>query len=873
MRLFNFILLALIVFNVTFAKKCYVKSRVSDIIQSEDEGGDEDEIGSVGDSDNVDTGNADADSNGTGAGADTEADSGKMNQYEIDHINKLDGYLSECTVLLRKNGDFPIGKSNKKIYLYGNGVRKTIKGGTGSGDVNSRSFDTIEQAFTKAGFEILTKDYLDKYDKIYAEAKEEFKKKVQSQTTDPMSLMGVVMPEPDYDISYVKEGDLAVYVLGRISGEGSDRNAVKGDLYLTDTEKKIIKDLAKGFKKFMLVLNTGGAVDLSGIDEVKNILVLSQLGVNTSKTLVDIITGDKYPSGKLSTTWTKYEDYQTIGNFAQIDDTDYKEGIYVGYRYFDTLNKDVMYPFGFGLGYTDFEYKIKSAKLSGDEFEVEATVTNVGKSKGKEILELYLSKPGTSIDEPYQILVNFEKSKELSPNKSDDLKISFKLSEFASYDTKTATYFLDKGKYVVRIGNSSRNTKPCGIINVDSRINVKKVENKMGKPEFEDYVPETKRKQEDLSGVKEFSLKASSIKEKIVKYNDKYEISAGLKALSTEEKAQLVIGAYKDETASVVGSASISAAGAAGETATLSNVKPVIMADGPAGLRLSKDYFVDEKGAHSLSGSMPESMVEFMPDEIKEFFSAKPELPEGAEVLHQYTTAIPIGTAIAQSWNKNFARICGDVVGSELERFKVNLWLAPALNIHRSILCGRNFEYYSEDPFISGIIAAEITKGVQKHKNVYVTLKHYAANNQETNRYLNSSNVSERALREIYLKGFEIAVREAKPRAVMTSYNLLNGVHTNESKDLTNDVLRNEFGFEGIVMTDWVVGLGGNTKYSGPTPYNVIKATGDIYMPGSKADYEAVLAALKDGKLSEEELEMSASRIYEFAKEVDRLRK
>ncbi|KAL6625988.1 beta-glucosidase [Neocallimastix californiae] len=783
-------------------------------------------------------------------------------------IKKKYSYLSECTVLLRKNGDFPIDKSMKQIYLYGNGVRKTIKGGTGSGDVNSRSFDTIEQAFTKAGFEILSKDYLDEYDKVYSKAKDEFKKKVQSETTDPMSLMGVVMPEPDYDIPYAKEGDLAIYVLARISGEGSDRQPVKGDVYLTETERKMILDLAKGFKKFILVLNTGGAVDLSGIDEVENILVLSQLGVNTSKTLVDIITGDKYPSGKLATTWTKFEDYQTIGNMAQIDDTDYKEGIYVGYRYFDSENIDVMYPFGFGLGYTDFDFEVKSAKLSGEKFEVKASVTNVGKYKGKEVLELYLSKPGTTIDEPYQILVGFAKSKELSPNKKDDLKINFKLSDFASYDAKTATYFLDKGDYVVRIGNSSRNTIPCGVINVDKRINVKKVENKMGKPEFEDYVPEEKRKQEDLSGIKVFKLKASSIKEKVIKYNDKYEISEGVKALSNEEKAKLVIGAFQDGPASVIGSASITAAGAAGETAKVSDLKPIVMADGPAGLRLAKDYFIDEYGAHSTSGSMPESMVEFLPDEVKAMFIAKPEIPEGTEILHQYTTAIPIGTAIAQSWNRKFAELCGDIVGSEMELFKVQLWLAPALNIHRSILCGRNFEYYSEDPLISGAFAASITKGVQKHNNTFVTIKHYAANNQETNRYLNSSNVSERALREIYLKGFEIAVRESQPKAVMTSYNLINGVHTNESKELTNDILRNEFGFEGIVMTDWIVGLGGSTKYSGPTPYNVIKSTGDIYMPGSKADYETVLKALKEGTLSIEELEMSASRIYNLSKKI-----
>ena len=775
-----------------------------------------------------------------------------MNQYEIEHINTLDKYLAECTVLLRRNGDFPIGKKNKKIYLYGNGVRKTIKGGTGSGDVNSRSFDTIEQAFTKAGYEILTKDYLDEYDKIYEEAQTEFNNNLwKNSSGNFFAMMGAIMPEPDYDIPYEKEGDVAVFVLSRVSGEGSDRKPIKGDVYLTDTERKMVLDLAKGFKKFMLVLNTGGPVDLSGLEDVKNILVLSQLGVNTSKTLVDIITGDKYPSGKLATTWTKYEDYPTNENFGDNDDTDYKEGVYVGYRYFDSVNADVMYPFGFGLGYTDFEFDVKSAKLVGEKFEVSVSVKNIGKFKGKEVLELYLSKPGTTIDEPYQILVNFAKTKELKPNKKQTLKLSFKLSDFASYDEKTATYILDKGKYVVRVGNSSRNTKPCGIIKVASKVNVRKVANKLGKPEFKDFVPETKRKQEKLNGVKEFTLKTSSIKQETINYDKKYEISEEVKALSNEEKAKLVIGAYKDGNESVIGNASITAAGAAGETARVADLKPVVMADGPAGLRLSKDYYIDESGAHGIGG----------------FGQTKP--PKDVEILHQYTTAIPIGTAIAQSWNRQFAELCGDIVGSEMEIFKIQLWLAPALNIHRSILCGRNFEYYSEDPFISGAFASSITQGVQKHNNTYVTIKHFAANNQETNRYFSSSNASERALREIYLKGFEIAVKEANPKAIMTSYNLINGIHTSESKELTSDILRNEFGFDGIVMTDWVIKMGGNNKYSGPIATNVVKATGDIYMPGSKSDYENILESLDNGDLSMEELEISASRIYNLAKELE----
>ncbi|ORY83321.1 beta-glucosidase-related glycosidase [Neocallimastix californiae] len=854
MKLYNIILLALVLINLVLAnpikKKCIVRNKPSNPSNGSIDNADNNTpIDPANEATNNESANNESSNNSAN---DTTSNTSDMNQYEIEHINTLDKYLAECTVLLRRNGDFPIGKKNKKIYLYGNGVRKTIKGGTGSGDVNSRSFDTIEQAFTKAGYEILTKDYLDEYDKIYEEAQTEFNNNLwKNSSGNFFAMMGAIMPEPDYDIPYEKEGDVAVFVLSRVSGEGSDRKPIKGDVYLTDTERKMVLDLAKGFKKFMLVLNTGGPVDLSGLEDVKNILVLSQLGVNTSKTLVDIIAGDKYPSGKLATTWTKYEDYPTNENFGDNDDTDYKEGVYVGYRYFDSVNADVMYPFGFGLGYTDFEFDVKSAKLVGEKFEVSVSVKNIGKFKGKEVLELYLSKPGTTIDEPYQILVNFAKTKELKPNKKQTLKLSFKLSDFASYDEKTATYILDKGKYVVRVGNSSRNTKPCGIIKVASKINVRKVANKLGKPEFKDFVPETKRKQEKLNGVKEFTLKTSSIKQETIDYDKKYEISEEVKALSNEEKAKLVIGAYKDGNESVIGNASITAAGAAGETARVADLKPVVMADGPAGLRLSKDYYIDESGAHGIGGY------------------GQTETPKDVEILHQYTTAIPIGTAIAQSWNRKFAELCGDIVGSEMEIFKIQLWLAPALNIHRSILCGRNFEYYSEDPFISGAFASSITQGVQKHNNTYVTIKHFAANNQETNRYFSSSNASERALREIYLKGFEIAVKEANPKAIMTSYNLINGIHTSESKELTSDILRNEFGFDGIVMTDWVIKMGGNNKYSGPIATNVVKATGDIYMPGSKSDYENILESLDDGDLSVEELEISASRIYNLAKELE----
>jgi len=796
-----------------------------------------------------------------------------LSDYEKEHINAIDSYLGECTVLLRSNGDFPLNSREKDIYLFGNGVRKTVKGGTGSGDVKSHFFENIEEAFINEGYNVLSKDFLDQYDEVYEKAHKTFIEELNKPFDDPMmamfNTMGAIMEEPEYDIPYTKKGNIAIYVLSRISGEGTDRTVKTGDVLLTKTEEEMIKTLAAGFKKFMLVLNTGGPVDLSGLDKVKNILVLSQLGVNTSKTLVQIINGKKYPSGKLATTWTKASDYPKIGDFGEANDTNYKEGIYVGYRYFDSADVDVMFPFGFGLGYTKFVHNVRSVKLVGEVFHVDVDVINIGLHKGKEVIQLYLSKPQTTLDEPYQILVAYEKTKELGPGKIDTLQLKFKFSDFASYHTGKAAYILDKGCYTIRLGNSSRDTKPCAKVTLKSMITVKQLKNKLGKPDFTDYSVVSKKKDSLLSliFVPKFTLSPSSIKKVTEKYDKTYSVPDEVKALSTEEKAKLVVGDMDDPVGVV---AKYTVPGEAGRTHPATGVRPLVMADGPAGLRLANDYFIDENGAARSTESPFASMTINLTDEFLAIVNSMfPPPSEDAEIFHQYSTAIPIGTAVAQSWNKEFAEKCGDIVGTEMEMFRVNLWLAPALNIHRSILCGRNFEYYSEDPLITGLTAANMVKGVQKHKNAFVTLKHFAANNQETNRSGNSSNASERALREIYLKGFEIAVREANPKAIMCSYNLINGVRTNESKELINDILRNEFDFNGIVMTDWEVAKF-SEKYPLPQPSNVVKATGNVFMPGGEENYLQIMESIENKTLSIKDLEISAAMIYKLAKEVEK---
>ncbi len=813
----------------------------------------------------------------------------RLLDYEKKHILALRKSLAECMVLLRSNGDFPLYEVGK-IALYGSGARHTIKGGTGSGEVNSRYFVTVEKGLKKAGFEITTNSWLDAYDAIYEQSHKDFVRSIKQKAKEQHVLavmlgMGAVMPEPEYELPLDGEGDTAIYVLSRISGEGNDRQAIGGDILLNGTELRDIRACQKKYKNFLLVLNVGGPVDLTGLDDVENILILSQLGVETGTGLAEVITGKQNPSGKLTTTWASVEDYSSVGEFGDINDTRYKEGIYVGYRYFDTVGRKPLYPFGYGLSFTTFETKITDVTRQKDVFTVKADVKNTGAFKGKEVVQLYLSAPSTAIDRPYQELCGFAKTEEIAPGETASVEITFALSDFCAYNTAAEAYVLEAGEYILRAGNDSGNTSVCGVISLEDSITVKQVKNLCKTPDFTDWKPEDHERvpqiaedeKEAVSSAAHFALAADDFEVVAVAYDTEDTVDEWIKTLSDETLAKVNTGAFNESmgAASVIGNASMAVAGAAGETTGIlkdQGFPVMVMADGPAGLRISKDYFEDKKGVHTIGAAIPETITEFLPGIAKVFMDlTSPKPKKNQEIKHHYMTAIPIGTALAQSFNLEFAKTCGDIVGDEMERTGVHLWLAPALNIHRSIRCGRNFEYFSEDPLVSGRFAAAITNGVQQHPGCGTTIKHYAANNQETNRYTSNSQVSERAMREIYLKGFDIAVRESQPHAVMTSYNLLNGEHTAESRGLIEGILRSEFGYEGIVMTDWTVGGTIASKeaiYPNIDAGNVAAAGGDLVMPGSKGDVEKILERLKEGKLTRHQLEVNATRVYRMAKKL-----
>ncbi len=835
-----------------------------------------------------------------------------MSEYERIHSKILRRSGAECTVLLRSDGAFPLD-APCELALYGSGARRTVKGGTGSGEVNCRAFVTAEDGLEAAGFRITTKSWLDRYGEIYAESKKRFirdlkRSALKRGTLAILDSLGAVMPEPEYELPPDAAGAAAVYVLARISGEGSDRKPVPGDILLTETEKRDILALNRKYEKFLLVLNVGGVIDLSPIPEVRNILLLSQLGGETGHILADVMLGKSFPSGKLASTWFAWQDHPSVGEFGDRFDTRYTEGIYVGYRWFDTVGKQPLFPFGFGLGYTRFELRAgEAAAEEGGRISLRVAVKNTGNRAGKEVAQLYVSPPpgeesttasggnivdsevsrnerspqcgaatietAGKLDKPYQVLAAFAKTDALEPGGEQTMDLAFSLRDLASYDPERAAWILEPGDYILRAGTSSRDTKAVAVVRLDGEAVVKQVKNCLGSPDSPDWKPEP-RPREETGGLPVLPVRASALAAETVDYTPAEDVDPAVEALSDEELCLLNIGAFNRKgSGSVIGAAGQTVAGSAGETANcLKDIPALIMADGPAGLRLSRQYTRDENGVHGIGSDMPESVMELMPTPVLLWGKLFPGKQKAAgEIFEQNCTAIPIGTAIAQSWNPDFAEQCGDLVGDEMERFGVHLWLAPALNIHRDIRCGRNYEYYSEDPLISGRIAAAVTRGVQKHPHSGTTVKHYAANNQETNRYGSNSAVSERAMREIYLRGFEIAVRESQPHAVMTSYNLLNGVHTSERRDLTEEILRAEFGFRGIVMTDWLVAAlnSGKKKYPVPDAARIAAAGGDLVMPGAPEDLKALLEGLKNGTVTRRQLAVNGTRVLRMAKKLN----
>lgn len=818
----------------------------------------------------------------------------------------------ECMVLLENNEILPLLPG--KIALFGTGARKTIKGGTGSGDVNSRFAISIEQGLERNGFTVTTKSWLNRYDdkaekdrKAYLTWMKEEAKRLNTSELGVNFAFPVKGSSPvaisDDDIRESKT-DTAIYVISRNSGEGADRKAEKGDYFLYDEEKENLTAICKSYENVIVVLNVGGVMDLTWMKdypEIDGLLLMTQLGNIGGEVLANVIVGDVIPSGKLSDTWaTDYYDYPSSAEFSHnngnCDDEYYKEGIYVGYRFFEKAGKKPLYPFGYGKSYTAFSYHCEEFLVNKNELSVKIYVKNEGeKYAGKEVIQLYVSAPSKELEKPLKELKAFAKTRILEPGESQILEIKVKLEDCASYYEEKAAWMLEEGKYTVLIGNSSESTKVAGIFDVKESIVTTQAKNLFGKDcdMQECSLPDSPKNENPNAPIA--VVKKDDIPVRLVKYQAErkcfetdckeqvtfYDIKAGkatleelVAQLSVEEMANIAVGTLRPaDDESVIGNASVKVPGAAGDTSPLlekdRNVMSLIMADGPAGLRLQPHFRVNKKDGNLLPGG------EIIGD-VSVPFDSNFDAEETID-YYQYCTAIPIGWGLAQSWNEELIEELGNMVGREMEEYHVQLWLAPAMNIHRNPLCGRNFEYYSEDPVLSGKISAAMTRGVQKHKGCGTCIKHFALNNQEENRYFVNEHVGERALREIYLKPFEIAVKESQPMTVMTSYNLINGIHAANRYDLLQSVLRDEWGFDGFVMTDWfssqdisMLKVKYNPKYPISASTGCIYAGNDVQMPGCHKNVIDIIEAVNSGtvydgyKITKADLQQAAYNVLKI---------
>ena len=810
----------------------------------------------------------------------------EVQPWETEHRQVAREAAAEGIVLLKNEDQILPLKAGSAVAIYGAGAGRTIKGGTGSGDVNEREKVSIFQGMKNAGYEVTNEEWIESYDKIYEKARQDWKNDIVTRSGgnggDVMNFFNTysttpfIMPTGD-PIKKPAEGekaDTAIYVLSRVAGEGADRNAAAGDYYLKEDEHQMLADLCAYYKDVIVVVNAGGQVDLSFMDEFENIkalLVIVQPGMEGGNAFADVISGKINPSGKLVDSWAyKYEDYPSAATFSHnngnVQKEFYEEGIYVGYRYFDTFGIPVRYGFGYGLSYTTFSVDgCTVAKTENHGIKITADVKNTGNMAGKEVVQVYASLPGGSLEKEAHRLTAYAKTELLQPGQKQTVTLEVPAERLVSYDEKSAAWILEKGFYGISVGNSLENAELVGGMQLDESVVLEKAKNLFAKKEELNELAQqdgkTSQREADqkiLAAEKHLpvvEMKAADFETKEIVYKKNRELADEkamefVNTLSVEELIDLAAGDPGKAQGGNLGAAGISVPGSAGEThrcAIEKGLASIVLADGPAGLRLMKYYHVNE-------GKIVSMPFEFSL-EGGLFYDGPTDLP--GERYYQYCTAIPVGTMLAQTWNTTLIQKIGAMIGKEMEYFGVTLWLAPGMNIHRNPLCGRNFEYYSEDPYVAGTMAAAMTAGVQSNYGCGTTIKHFACNNQEDNRMGSDSILSERAVREFYLKGFEIAVKESQPLSIMTSYNLINGVHAANNHDLCTDVARNEWGFQGAIMTDWTT----TEVDESCTASGCMRAGNDLVMPGSFGDHDNMKKELEEGTLQIEDLKACIARL------------
>lgn len=742
------------------------------------------------------------------------------------HIALSRQAAAEGMVLLKnENGLLPLHRGSR-VALFGKASADYVKGGGGSGDVTvayvHNLCDGMEE---KAGEGKLT---------VFAPLNAFYRKNVAEQRAAGKEPGYTVEPEiPEELLSQAAEScDTAIISICRYSSEGWDRKgeANDGDFYLSLEEQKMVADVLARFDRVAVVLNVGGMVDTSWFAQnpkVGAVLLAWQGGMEGAMAQADILCGDKNPSGKLTDTFAaSFDDYPSSQGFNESEDyVCYTDDIFVGYRYFETIPgaaERVNYPFGFGLSYTKFDWKCVGCAVKDDGITVTAEVRNVGDRAGREVMQLYSKAPACRLEMPKIELRAFQKTRLLAPGETETVTLTFPAADLAAYDEEKAAYVLPAGEYGLLLGNSIRNTEEVGACTCEVERLVEQLANRCvpcklpkrlradgtyeeletgeypAKFDTADFPEKTPWNAEHiLPDVRDVDLKDRVNFEKVAA--GEMTMEDFLAGLTDEELMTLLGGTPNRGVADTRGLGGLDYLG----------IPAVMTADGPAGLRVISDRGVN-------------------------------------------TTAWPVATLLACSWDPEILYAVGKAGAREVRENNIGMWLTPAINIHRSPLCGRNFEYYSEDPFLTGKLAAAMVRGIQS-EDVSACVKHFCCNNKETNRLASDSRVSERALREIYLKAFRIVVTESGVWSVMTSYNLMNGSYTSENKDLITGILRGEWGYTGLVITDW-----GNWAEH----YREALAGNNVRMPFGSL--KRLQKAMELGLIRREDLVANATRLLEF---------
>ena len=821
---------------------------------------------------------------------------------------KIARKIAEESIVLLKNADhiLPL-KEKKEITFFGRTQIGTLYSGNGSGGANIAGCGTILEECEKRGIkpESLLKEFYE-----YKASAEQVTEEDEFDWTKVSEMVnsGIMYeifgkykaPLDEYDVpetlifQAAEKTDTAIFVIGRNSGgEECDRHLPE-DYYLTRSEESLLKDICTHFANVVIVLNVNGLIDLSWMKKyasIKSLLFIGIPGEEGASALAGILTGEINPSGKLAVTIAEhYEDYPSADHFSWDKEhlenildyesyglsseengstgftkspvTVYWEDIYTGYRYFDTFGKQVLYPFGYGLSYTAFAISDALVKKQNGGILVTADVKNIGEMSGKEVIQIYLSKvyPAEGVERPYQELKGFEKTSDLAPGEKEQVKIWIPWRELAVYDEERAAWVIESGDYLLKMGNSSRDTFVKGLICVEKTILAEQCTNCLnitecnnGKIEFLTQkendaemasVLNITEQNKDVSGQNIIFVTPEDVHD--VQENRKCGKETISKAETTvserEKERNLAELSIKELAALCVGYGPGTPFAAVGDRSDPSTIfddegKPMTTNSHPTGYPGYVSPAIEEKGIKSV------------------FYKDGPAGIGGV--------AWPTEMLIACSFDKKLWQMFGDAVGKECEEQQVNVWLAPAVNLHRNPLCGRNFEYFSEDPYLTGVCACEITKGVQNGRPVIVCPKHFAANEQETFRRGNAgkkvdavdSILTERSARELYLKPFEMLVREAHIACIMTSFNKINGVFAGGSKDLCTRILREEWGFDGAVVTDWgdmdIVVDGADA----------VAAGNDIVMPGGPPVIRQILKGYEEGRVTREEMETAAGHL------------